>query len=94
MRRLLCITFGLLMVGCDPLPVKGEGVLHPAEGPPALYRAQHACTPGQIAGDPDCTKARLADCLGSCRYDFKYNGDMLYLRHCERQCEAEREGAR
>jgi hypothetical protein len=66
---------------------RGEGLIHPPEGPRTLYRPQNQCAQGQLPDDPDCRKARLADCLGSCRHDFEYNGDVLYLKHCERQCQ-------
>ncbi len=68
-----------------------EGVLRQRpmlpDGSIPLHVPQHPCTPGQNATDPDCREARRLDCLGSCRHDFSYNGDMMYLRWCERGCE-------
>jgi len=89
MRRLLCITFGLLMVGCDPLPVKGEGVLHPRTASPSLKNYRNDCRPGRDPDDPGCCANTLAICRITCQDDYAANGDMLYLRHCLRECEAE-----
>lgn len=93
MRLLLWILLLTLLAACDPNPVKAEGVLHMPpllpDGSPPLYRPHPPCTPGQNATDPDCAQARRSDCLAACQHEFKYNGDMMYLRHCERECEAE-----
>lgn len=87
MRRILFV-FALLLV-C-PLLAKAEGVLRQPpllpDGSPPLYRPKHPCTPGQNATDPDCAQARRNDCLAACQHDFSYNGDMMYLRWCEREC--------
>ncbi len=95
MRLLLWILLIIFLTACDPNPVKAEGTLHPPsllpDGSRPLYRPQHPCTPGQNATDPDCAQAKLDDCLGECQHDFKYNGDVMYLRWCERECGERRE---
>ena len=93
MRLLSLLIFAVLAAAFGPNPALAEGVLHSPpllhDGSPPLYRPQHSCTPGQNATDPDCAQAKLDDCLGRCRHDFTFNGDVMYLRWCERECEAE-----
>ncbi len=85
-QALLRTAFVVLLLAVTPSQVGAEGVLRQPQGPRTLYRPQHPCVPGQNATDPDCREARRLDCLGTCRHDFTYNGDMMYLRWCERGC--------
>lgn len=95
MRLLSLLILSVLAAVFGPCSALAEGVLHSPlllhDGSPPLYLPQHSCTPGQNATDPDCAQAKLDDCLGGCRHDFKYNGDVMYLRWCERECEEKRE---
>lgn len=88
--RLRMALIFLAMLLALPTRTSAEGVLRQPpllpDGSPPLYRPQHPCTPGQNATDPDCSQARQADCLAGCRHEFTYNGDMMYLRWCEREC--------
>lgn len=87
-RSVLLLLLLLLTV---PASALGEGVLRKPpmlpDGSIPLYMPKHLCTPGQNATDPDCRESRRLDCLGACQHDFSYNGDMMYLRWCERGCE-------
>jgi hypothetical protein len=86
------------MVCCDPVPVYAEGRLHPRSAYPSLKNYRSDCRPGRDPADPHCCADRLAICTIMCKDDYAENGDMLYLRHCERECEVElrecREGRR
>ncbi|MBU1229646.1 MAG: hypothetical protein KKA55_02325 [Proteobacteria bacterium] len=98
MRLLLCVFLALLLVCCDPVSVHAEGRLHPRAVAPSLKNYRGDCRPGRDPADPNCCADRLAVCRIICKDDYAENGDMLYLKHCERECEAElrlcREGRR
>ncbi len=88
--RLRTALLFLALLLALPEPAGAEGVLRQPpllpDGSPPLYSPRHPCAPGQNATDPDCSQARRNDCLAGCRHEFKYNGDMMYLRWCEREC--------
>jgi len=89
MRLLVLIVLVFLLFSCDPRPAVAEGLLHPQASPPALKKYRSDCNPGQDPADLNCCAATLALCRLQCRDDYAANGDMLYLRHCERGCEEE-----
>lgn len=89
MRLLLWILLLIFLAACDPNPVKAEGLLHPRTSSPSLKHYRSDCRPGQDPSDPNCCASALAMCRSACKDDYAENGDMLYLKHCERECEAE-----
>ncbi|MHC1701699.1 MAG: hypothetical protein AB9900_12150 [Humidesulfovibrio sp.] len=100
MRLLFWLALGLLLVCCDPVPVRTEGRLHPRPSAvsPSLKNYRSDCRPGRDPSDPNCCADKLAICRIICQDEYAENGDMLYLRNCERECEGElracREGRR
>jgi len=98
MRLLFWLALGLLLTCCDPVPVAAEGRLHQRDSSPSLKNYRSDCRPGRDPSDPYCCADRLAICRIRCQDDYAENGDMMYLKHCERECEGElracREGRR
>lgn len=89
MRLLLWFALALLLVCCDPAPVFAEGVFILRKSSPSLKNYRSDCRPGRDPADPHCCADKLAICRIQCKDDYAENGDMLYLRHCERECEGE-----
>ena len=86
MRKMLTLSFVVLLIFCDPAKLHAEGRLHPRDsaGPRKIQRSD--CRPGRDPADLDCCGDKLAVCRLQCQDDYAGNGDMLYLRHCERGC--------
>lgn len=89
MRLLLSFILVVGFAACDPNPVRADGTLHPRASSPSLKNYRSDCRPGRDPADPNCCADRLAICRIECKDDYAENGDMLYLKHCERECEAE-----
>jgi hypothetical protein len=86
MRLLLWILCLAIVAASVPGPVRAEGVLHPSASAPLPNKYGSGCLPGRDSADPKCCTDRLSLCHASCKDDYAANGDMLYLRHCERAC--------
>jgi len=93
MRLLFWCALGFLLVCCDPVPVRTEGRLNPrpsaVSSSPSLKNYRSDCRPGRDPSDPNCCADKLAICRIQCQDDYAENGDMMYLRNCERGCEGE-----
>ncbi|GEM_PF-2341800 len=89
MRKMLTLSFAALLIFCDPVTIHAEGTLHPRDsaGPRKIHVSD--CRPGRDPVDLDCCGDKLANCRLQCKDDYAENGDMLYLRYCERECEEE-----
>jgi len=86
---LLAIICVIMLAACGPNPALAEGTLHPRTSSPSLQNYRSDCRPGRDPADPNCCSDTLAICRIICKDDYAENGDMLYLKHCERECEAE-----
>ena len=86
MRALLIILAFLL---AWPAAAGAEGLLYKREFSPSPKDYRSDCRPGRDPSDPNCCADKLAICRIICQDEYAENGDMMYLRNCERECEAE-----
>lgn len=89
MRVPLWILPVLALAACDPTPAAADGALHQRSDAPSLKNYRSDCRPGRDPDDPDCCADAFAICRITCKDDYAENGDMLYLKHCLRDCEAQ-----
>ena len=94
MRKVLYrIFFVVLLLAATASPAGAEGLLHrrpsTLSSAPSLKNYRSDCRPGRDPSDPHCCADKLAVCRIQCKDDYAANGDMLYLKHCERGCEGE-----
>jgi hypothetical protein len=90
MRKVLHrIFFVVLLLTATASRAGAEGTLHRRDHAPSLKNFRSDCRPGRDPSDPHCCADRLSICRIQCKDDYAENGDMLYLRHCERGCEDE-----